>query len=147
MVLEGKAIVGEEHPTAVARSATQTFPIPVQVVLKRYVKSRPVFRVPAQLTQRNLFVRDGYTCQYCGRTKKELKKGEFLTRDHLVPSVKGGKDTWLNVTTACNACNNKKADYTLVEAQTLFGMALQSVPKQPTVFEIWARADLKVYKH
>lgn len=147
LVLEGKATVSENHPTAVVRSIRQKFPIPIQIVLKEYVKSRPAFRVPAQLTQRNLFVRDRYTCQYCGRMKRDLKQGEFLTRDHIHPIVKGGKDTWLNVTTACNGCNNKKADYLLEDVGMMFNMRLRTQPKVPTVFEIWAKADLRIPKH
>jgi 5-methylcytosine-specific restriction endonuclease McrA len=147
LVLEGKATISEQHPSAVIRSPSRVFPIPTQIVLKEYVKSRSAFRVPAQLTQRNLFIRDDYTCQYCGRKKKDLAVGEFLTRDHLIPTVRGGKDVWLNVVAACNKCNNKKANYTVEEAGELFGMQLLSQPTVPTVFSIWAKADLKIPKH
>lgn len=144
LVMDGKAIVGESHPTAVVRSEKAIFPVPTQIVLREYVKSRPAFRAPAQLTQRNLFVRDHYTCQYCGRKKHELKKGEILTRDHIHPLEKGGKNEWLNVVTACNTCNNKKANYYLEQAYEMWGMTLLSKPKVPTVFEIWAKADLRI---
>jgi 5-methylcytosine-specific restriction endonuclease McrA len=64
-----------------------------------------------------------------------LGKKEFLTRDHIHPICRGGKDVWTNVVTACNKCNNKKADFTLDET----GMKLPKQPVIPTVFEIWAR--------
>jgi len=146
LVIEGKAMMSEKHPNGVVRSATKKFPIPTQIVLKEYIKSRPAMRVPAQLTRRNLLIRDGHTCQYCGRHKKELADDEFMTRDHVHPLRQGGKDEWKNVVSSCNRCNNKKADYTLEEAKQFFGMELRSKPKVPTVFEIWSGTDLKIPK-
>ena len=146
LVIEGKAMMSEKHPNGVVRSATKKFPIPTQIVLKNYIKSRPAMRVPAQLTRRNLLIRDRSVCQYCGRHKKELKDDEFMTRDHIQPTTRGGKDEWKNVVNACNKCNNKKADYTMAEAQNFFGMTLLSKPKIPTVFEIWSGTELKIPK-
>lgn len=44
-----------------------------------------------------LFKRDRYTCAYCGDclTHKEL------SRDHILPQSRGGKDSWMNCVTAC----------------------------------------------
>lgn len=144
LVLAGKAVISEKHPTVVVHSPTKKFPLPTQVRLKDYIKSRPAMRAPATLTQRNLFIRDKYTCQYCGRTKKELKDREFLTRDHIHPTCRGGKDIWTNVITACIRCNNKKGEYTMEEARKFVNMTLLKKPNKPTVFEIWARTDLKL---
>jgi 5-methylcytosine-specific restriction endonuclease McrA len=146
LVIEGKAFISEAHPNGSVRTVTKKYPLPTQVVLKQYVRSRPAMRVPAQLTQKNLFTRDGFTCQYCGRHRKELRANEFLTRDHIVPARRGGKDVWTNVVAACNACNNKKADYTLEEARQYCGMELRSKPKKPTVFDIWAKTELAIPK-
>ena len=143
LVLEGKAVISEQHPTAVVRSPTKKFPLPTQIQLKKYIKSRPAMRATATLTQRNLFIRDKYTCQYCGRSKKELKEKEFLTRDHIHPICRGGKDIWMNVITSCVKCNNKKGEYTIVEANRFLNMTLLKKPNKPTVFEIWARTDLQ----
>jgi len=146
MVLEGKAVMTEQHPSGVVRSPTKKFPLPTQIRLKEYIKARPAMRVPAQLTRRNLLVRDKNTCQYCGRKKKQLKSNEFMTRDHIIPITHGGKDVWTNVVAACNKCNNKKADYFLDEAKKYFGMEIRSVPRVPTVFEIWSGTELKLPK-
>jgi 5-methylcytosine-specific restriction endonuclease McrA len=135
MFLEGKAIIVEEHPNLVVRSPRQTFPIPLMIALKHYIKGRRVFRTPALLTQKNLFVRDAYTCQYCGRTRNQMKSHEFLTRDHIHPVAKGGKDEWTNVVTSCSTCNNKKADKLLDDVN----MVLLKVPTVPTIFELWTR--------
>jgi len=146
LVLEGKAHMSAKHPNGVVRSVTKKFPIPTQIVLKEYIKSRPAMRVPAQLTRRNLLIRDRHTCQYCGRHKKELRSSEFMTRDHVHPLTHGGKDEWRNVVNSCNKCNNKKADYTLDEARDYFGMEILTKPKVPTVFEIWSGTELKIEK-
>lgn len=142
LCLKGKATVLSEHSSAVMKTSSTEFKVPTQILLKDMVKSRPTTRVPAQLTQRNLFIRDKYTCQYCGRHKSELKATEFLTRDHIMPQEKGGKDTWTNIITACNKCNNKKANTLLKDS----GMTLLKEPKVPTVFEIWSKTSSRFKK-
>ncbi len=77
------------------------------------------WRVPA-VTRREVLRRDHYTCQYCGSTKS-------LTIDHIIPRSKGGKNTWDNVVAACERCNSRKGDRTLLQA----GMSLKSQPKTP----------------
>lgn len=139
LILEGKAIVVEEHPTMVVRSPSVTLKVPIMVALKQFIRGRKIFRTGAVLTQRNLFIRDNYTCQYCNRHKSELRHSEFLTRDHIMAESKGGKDTWDNVVTACSSCNNKKADRDLDEVN----MKLQKKPVIPTLFELWMKHNQK----
>lgn len=78
-------------------------------------------RVP--LNNKSLFRRDHNICAYCG--------GEFshhdLSRDHILPTSKGGPNTWMNVVTACNGCNKAKDDRTPEQA----GMQLLYVPYVP----------------
>lgn len=135
LIIEGKAVMVEEHPYLVVRSIKQTFKVPTMVALKTYVKSRKVFSAKATLTQRNLFVRDNYTCQYCERNKVELGAHEFLTRDHIHPECAGGPNTWLNLITACSTCNNKKGDTPLSQTD----MILKKIPTVPTIFELWMK--------
>lgn len=47
----------------------------------------------------------GGTCAYCGRT---MRKGERLTRDHLLPVKQGGATTQDNIVPACSSCNSSK---------------------------------------
>jgi 5-methylcytosine-specific restriction endonuclease McrA len=68
------------------------------------------------VTNRALFLRDGHACQYCGRHLSALRKGERLTRDHVLPRCRGGKDEWANVVTACSSCNGRKGSRTPQEA-------------------------------
>lgn len=140
LFLEGKAIIVEEHPELVVRSPRQTFPVPLMIALVRYIKGRRVFKTPALLTQKNLFVRDGYICQYCNRHKSKFKSSEFLTRDHVHPVAKGGQDKWENVVTSCSTCNNKKADKLLETT----GMKLARLPVTPTIFELWTKQQARM---
>jgi len=74
-----------------------------------------------RLTRREIFRRDNYTCQFCG------KKSLDLTIDHVFPRHKGGKFSWDNVVTACPACNHRKGGKTLEES----GLHLLRQPKEP----------------
>lgn len=65
------------------------------------------------LSNRELFQRDRHTCGYCGHPFS----GQRLTRDHVVPVVQGGRDVWMNVVTACRACNQRKAGRTPEQAR------------------------------
>jgi hypothetical protein len=82
----------------------------------------------AALTNRNLFRRDEYTCQYCGNVHTKDNK---LSRDHIIPVSKGGPDVWTNVVAACVKCNHFKADRTPEQA----GMELIAVPFAPNIYE------------
>jgi 5-methylcytosine-specific restriction endonuclease McrA len=139
LILQGKAVVVEEHPHLLVRSPKITFKLPIMVALKMFVRGRKIYKTPAGLSQRNLFLRDNNTCQYCSRSKIELKSYEFLTRDHIVPECRGGKSTWDNLVTACSTCNNKKAYHDL--ADTTF--VLQKTPTIPTLFELWMKRNQK----
>lgn len=47
----------------------------------------------------------GGECCYCGRT---MRKGERLTKDHLVPISAGGRTIQSNIVPACSSCNSSK---------------------------------------
>jgi 5-methylcytosine-specific restriction endonuclease McrA len=70
---------------------------------------RPRPRV--RLTKREIFRRDNFTCQYCGRQVSRL------TIDHVLPRHRGGEHTWDNLVTACSECNLRKGGRTLQEAR------------------------------
>lgn len=75
------------------------------------------------LTNQALFGRDQFTCLYCGAPHSD---GE-LTRDHVVPTSRGGADHWDNVVTACRRCNHHKGSRLLPET-SLELLALPYVP-------------------
>lgn len=81
-------------------------------------------RREVSFSRRNLYRRDGYSCQYCGR-RRPL---EELSIDHVLPRSRGGKTTWENCVLACVRCNTKKANKTLRES----GFQLLRAPGKPT---------------
>jgi 5-methylcytosine-specific restriction endonuclease McrA len=64
------------------------------------------------LNNRELFNRDKFVCAFCGGDFSHYR----LTCDHIVPMSRGGRDSWMNVVTACRACNQKKGSRTPEEA-------------------------------
>lgn len=74
-----------------------------------------------------LFERDRHMCAYCG----QVFAREFLTRDHIQPLSRKGKDEWTNVVAACGRCNSHKAARTPEEAH----MPLLFVPYTPNWYE------------
>lgn len=53
-----------------------------------------------------VFKRDSFRCQYCGRSAPEI----VLELDHIEPHSKGGSDEILNLITSCWECNNGKSN-------------------------------------
>ncbi len=106
---------------AVVHSPTTQMRLPSVVVLKAYVKPR----AQVAFTRFNLFLRDEFTCQYCGA------RGD-LTFDHVVPRARGGITSWENVVAACSPCNLRKGAKSLREA----GMRLSRPPRRPGAEEL-----------
>ena len=88
------------------------------------------------LNNRELFHRDRQICSYCA----DLFPSAKLTRDHIKPFSKGGKDTWMNVVTACRACNQKKGNRTPEEAH----MQLLYAPYIPNRAEFLILANRRI---
>ncbi|MDH5178319.1 MAG: HNH endonuclease [Gammaproteobacteria bacterium] len=93
------------------------------IIAAKGIQGYSKYAVTPPLTNRELFRRDGHTCMYCLTTLGN----QHLTRDHIVPMSRGGKDVWTNVITACKACNQRKADRLLKE----INMRLHAVPYTP----------------
>ena len=117
LVFDGKAEILETHPTTMS-TPTRAFPAP-SVIRMVYLIRRPRPRV--KLTRREIFIRDHFTCQYCGRQAHDL------TIDHIVPKSKGGDHTWENLVSACKPCNHRKGGKSLGEAR----MKLRTLPAEP----------------
>lgn len=81
------------------------------------------------LTHENtlLFKRDRNICGYCG----DQFSRRDLTRDHILPRSKGGKDIWENCVTACRHCNHTKGARTPEQ----WGKQLLFVPYAPSRWE------------
>lgn len=111
-----------ETSERVVRSVTVTIKIPLVIRLIKYIPQKTRKNV-VRFTRNNIFLRDQYTCQYCGGQPPLAQ----LTMDHVTPVVKGGGKSWENIVTACRPCNLKKGGRTPDEAQ----MRLKQNPKQP----------------
>ena len=105
----------------VVRSPSMEIRIPSVVVLRDFVK--PQRKVA--FTRFNLFLRDEFTCQYCGTS------GD-LTFDHVVPRASGGVTSWENVVAACSKCNLHKGSKSL----RMSGLSLRKPPSQPAAGQL-----------
>ena len=105
------------------RSPSFEMRLPSVVSLKTFVNHK---RTPA-FTRFNVFLRDRFSCQYCGSPDRDL-----LTFDHVIPRSKGGKTTWQNIVAACSPCNLKKGGRMPREAK----MHPFFTPHRPTMYEL-----------
>ena len=117
LIFHGKAEVLENSRGEI-HSVREVFQIPSVIRLICMVK-RP--RHERKLTRAEVFTRDHYTCQYCGRQAKEL------TLDHIIPRRRAGEHAWENVVSACIPCNRRKGGHTPEE----IGMILLRQPHPP----------------
>jgi 5-methylcytosine-specific restriction endonuclease McrA len=97
-----------EYDHQVIRTPRTQFRAPSVIRLQHHVR-RPRPRV--KLSRREIFLRDSYTCQYCGRQSRDL------TLDHIVPRHRGGAHSWENLVAACKSCNHRKGGRTVEEAR------------------------------
>lgn len=88
------------------------------------------------LDNTTLFRRDHKMCAYCGHQYSTAK----LTRDHVMPQSRGGKNEWTNVVTACSPCNKLKDNKTPQEAH----MQLLYVPYEPNRAEYLILRNRKI---
>lgn len=96
------------------------------IAIKGEMGDKHLFRTPT-LTNKALFRRDQNLCAYCGYDFVHAK----LTRDHVIPTSKGGKNIWTNVVASCSGCNRHKDNHTLEES----GMKLLFLPYAPSKSE------------
>ena len=97
-----------------------------EVKVPRIVRLTRFDRMPVQtvrFNRRNLFARDDYRCQYCGKAEPTHK----LSLDHVVPRSHGGGTNWENIVCSCLKCNGRKGGRTPQQAR----MKLLSHPAKP----------------
>jgi len=137
-VFSGKVQVVDVYPDTTVRAASLEIPLPSVIALTEYVK--PTSMTPA-FTRRNVFLRDEYRCQYCG---KHFHTAD-LSLDHVVPRSMGGILSWDNAVTCCKNCNCKKGS-TPVSQLSKIGMRLLNPPRPPSQMELAAKAARMVPK-
>lgn len=124
LLLKEKAEV-LKHSNKIIRNIKGEEIIKIPLVIKLIKIVRLIYRNRVPFSKRNIMVRDGYKCMYCGCTNT------FLTIDHVIPISRNGKNTFENCTTACQPCNNKKGNRIPSEAK----MFLIKQPHAPTISE------------
>ena len=140
-ILKGVATV-EEETDKWLHAETMAIRVPSVIRLIQY---RHIPRHSRPLSRKNIFLRDGYTCQYCQNTFPASQ----LTLDHVIPRSRGGPTSWENLVTCCIECNKKKGDQTPEEA----GMKLARQPRAYTfhtsryLMRLMARKDAQWKKY
>ena len=108
-------------------SPSFTMRLPSVIALRDFI---PAARSPA-FTRFNVFLRDGFTCQYCSHKRNAPE----LTFDHVIPRARGGRTSWENVVTACGACNLRKGAKLPRECN----MIPRQEPRRPSCWELQDR--------
>jgi 5-methylcytosine-specific restriction endonuclease McrA len=121
LLVKGKATV-LKYTDVVITAGKQVMQIPAVMKLMKIIRN--IYRTHVPFSKKNVMVRDGFVCQYCGGN-------EELTIDHVIPIAKGGKTAFENCVTACKKCNGRKGDKLPTEVQ----MFIRKQPVAPTISE------------
>jgi len=135
LVVKHKAEV-LKYGSKIVRSAEKVV-MKIPEVLKLTKIIRIIYKSRVPFSKKNVMIRDGYTCQYCG-SKKDL------TIDHIIPISRGGKSNFENCVAACRTCNIKKGGRLPSE----INMYLKKKPVTPTIAEFTRAKAFKsgIYK-
>ena len=123
LLAKGKVEVLKHSDSIVKSPGGIEFKIPSIMRLIKLI--RTIYRTGVAFNKKNILVRDGFRCAYCG------EKSQKLTIDHIIPRSRGGHDSFENCVAACRSCNRRKGGRMPSEAN----MHLILKPYQPTVSE------------
>ena len=123
LVIKGKVEV-LKYTDKMITNAEKTIEMKIPAVIKLIKIIRSLYRNRVPFSKRNVMVRDGFACVYCGDENA-------LTIDHVLPVSRGGKSQFENCVAACKECNSIKGDRTPSEAK----MYLKKQPHAPTISE------------
>lgn len=125
LMAKGKVQVLKTSAAAIRTAEGRVLKIPAVMRLIKLI--RVVYRHRVPFSKRNILIRDGFRCAYCGTA------GRRLTIDHIIPKSRGGKTSFENCVASCVICNNAKGDKTPREAD----MSLMAKAYQPTISEFF----------
>lgn len=123
LISKGKVQVLKQSERIVRTAEGVAIKIPSVMRLIKLIRTLYINRVP--FSKKNVLVRDGFKCAYCGKDARRL------TIDHIVPKSKGGRTSFENCVSSCMPCNNIKGGRTPTEAR----MYLKVKAYQPTIAE------------
>lgn len=114
------------------------------------VKTTKFFKIgqnKVNFSRKNLFIRDNYTCQYCGYSFPINQ----LTYDHITPKSKWTNKnqpatSWTNIVTACFRCNSKKGNRTPQQANMVL-MTTPYIPNKTTKYLHVTHQILTIKQH
>lgn len=125
LMTKGKVQVLSYSERMIRGAEGMIFKAPAVMRLMKLI--RTIYRTRVPFSRRNVLIRDGFKCAYCGTAGGSLA----LTVDHIIPKSRGGGSTFENCVSCCLPCNNTKGCKTPREA----GMFLKKRPYQPTISE------------
>lgn len=122
-------------------SGGKQYPIPAVAKTIQYFD---VYQRNINFSRKNLFLRDDFTCQYCGI---EYPANQ-LTYDHVIPKSRHKENrkhstNWTNIVTACVKCNAKKGNKTPEEANMVL-LKKPIRPKYSTIYLPWHKDLLNI---
>lgn len=124
LIVKGKAEV-LKFTERIIKNFDGSIVMKIPAVMRLIKIIRTLYRTKVPFSKRNVLVRDGYKCSYCGVESKSL------TIDHIVPKSKGGKSLFENCVASCKSCNAKKGDMLCNKV----GMFPKVKAYQPTISE------------
>jgi 5-methylcytosine-specific restriction endonuclease McrA len=124
LVFVGKVEVLKEYDKEI-RGVSKSVRQPSVIRLLRLVRNNYNH---VKFSRRNIFLRDNFTCQYCGK----VFDVKHLTCDHIIPKSRGGVTEWTNIVTSCTRCNVRKGDKLPDEAD----MFPRKRPSRPNGFSM-----------
>ncbi len=134
LIVKGKVEV-LKYSKRVLKNCDGSVIMNLPLVMRLIKLIRAIYRSRVPFSKKNVFIRDGMLCSYCGA------KSTRLTIDHVYPLSMGGKTNFENCVAACKPCNNKKGRRTPSEAK----MFLKRQPYAPTISE-FLRLKMKQLK-
>ena len=122
LMAKGKVEVVKDSRATVLSAAGKIFRVPAVLRLIKLI--RTIYRAGVAFTKRNVLVRDGFRCAYCGSPR------DRLSIDHIIPRSRGGKTTFENCVAACKICNLKKGGRTPARRGCICGSKPTSPPSR-----------------
>ena len=110
-LMHNKKINAIKNSEIILHSEKEEFFVPKVGILTYFVKAPFARRVA--LNRENIFIRDFFTCQYCGKSAESV--------DHIIPRSKGGLHEWSNVVACCKKHTEIDGKYKIVETSLRIG--------------------------
>jgi 5-methylcytosine-specific restriction endonuclease McrA len=139
LLILGKIEVVSEYDREI-RSATMAVRLPAVARLLGVLQPRAKRQV--KFSKQNILARDRWQCQYCAAPISRAA----MTVDHVVPRACGGRSTWENLVTACEACNALKAARTPEQTRADLLAEVESLELQASTVSLPADEEALLWR-